>query len=37
VSSLNLSRLMTCIFGENGMAELSMAIMDENGTVGKGG
>jgi hypothetical protein len=37
VSSLNFSRLMACIFGENGMAYLSVAIMYQNGTVGKGG
>jgi hypothetical protein len=34
---MNLSRLKACIFGENGMAELSVAIMYKNGTVGKGG
>lgn len=37
VSSMNLARLMACIFGETGMAELSVAIMYKKGTVGKGG
>lgn len=37
VSSMNLSRLMACIFGETGIADLSGDIMYENGTVGKGG
>jgi hypothetical protein len=34
---MNLSRLMACIFGESGISELSVAIMYENGTMGKGG
>jgi hypothetical protein len=34
---MNLARLMACIFGETGMAELSVAIMYKKGTVGKGG
>jgi hypothetical protein len=32
VSSMNLSRLMACIFGETGLAELSVAIMYKKGT-----